>query len=423
MNIQRAMGVLCAWLLAAACSTRFADVIAVQNLPDASPEASPEASPGPAPDHCLELEAAQCAADTSEGCSLQPNRIGCVSTDPSCGLGSCAGGDPFVRRSGQVLFLHGAPFVFTGTVSWGLAWADDGCQVDAYSSQDEALAKTFDELAVMHMSVLRFWAFQSFAGASGTDFSRFDRLVARARSAGVRLIPVLENMHSDCTTGGSRDDAWFATGYQRPYGSYALSYRDYVGRVVRHFRDEPTIMAWELMHEAVGTQFTSLDAFAADMSSVVRTADPNHLIALGLDVSASPTLIATSVNGEVSNYFKLQDRPEIDLIDVHDFNAPDEAIPALTAQCRVIARALGKPIFVGAAAVKLNDASLASFAQRANQVERKLQAAIADDFRGFLVYDYVPGWSNPNFDFDSRSEDPLAGPSGVLARAAATLGH
>jgi hypothetical protein len=363
-----------------------------------------------AADPCAALSADSCAADTEDGCAFQPNPTGCASSDPTCGAGVCASGDPFVRRSGEALFLHGAPFTFVGTVSWGLAWADSGCQVAAYSSQQAALEPTFDALAAMHTTMLRFWAFQAYAGASGTDFSHFDRLVDAARAAGVRLIPVLENMHVDCSSGITPDDSWFAGGYEAPYGSYALSYRDYVAGLVAHFRDEPTIVAWELMHEATGSAFASLDGFAGDMTTLIRNADPNHLIALGLDDGDSD---ATSTDGATSNYYRLQNRDELDLVDVHDFSTTD-GLPAQLVLCQTIAHALGKPIFAGATGVKLSDTSAASFEQRSAQIQGKLEASFAASYRGFLVYDYVPSWPSPYYDFDSRAGEPLAGPGGVL---------
>jgi hypothetical protein len=368
-------------------------------------------------DPCAALSASECAADTQDGCSLQPNPAGCHSSDPGCGAGSCTSGDPFVRRSGEALFLHGEPFSFVGTVSWGLAWNDNGCEISGYASQAEALGPSFDELATMQVSVLRVWAFQSYAGASGSDYSHFDRLVDAARTAGVRLLPVLENMHADCTSGGARDDAWFTSGYKNPYGNYALSYRDYVAGLVAHFRDEPTILGWELMHEASAQQFSALDAFIDDMTSLVRRTDPNHLLAVGLNDGDAP---ATSTDGAPSNYFKLQNRSTIDLVDVQDFNAPDEPLPTQNALCRSIAHTLGKVAFVGAAGVKTTDSSAAALKIRATQIENKLNAARAAGFRGFLAYDYAPRWTNPLYEFDARPEEPLAGAEGVLARHAAS---
>jgi len=364
-------------------------------------------------DPCAALDAAACAANTADGCAFQPSPTGCSSSDVTCGAGVCASGDPFVRASGEALFLHGKPFTFLGTVSWGLAWSDT-CQVSKYPSQAAALGPTFDEFAAMHLSALRVWAFQSSAGDRGNDFSHLDALVNAARATGVRLILVLENMHPDCSSGVTLDDQWFASGYKSPYGKYALSYRDYVTGVVSHFSNEPTIMAWELMHEAGGNDFNALDAFAADMTALIRKLDTHHLIALGTENGTSP---ATSADGDPSNYFRLQSHPDVDLLDVHDFDLAGQ-FPAQFARCQQVAHALGKPIFAGATAVNLVDTSASSFELRAEQLDGKLQAAFQANFRGFLVYDYVPGWTTAKFDFDTRPTEPLSGPGGLLDQRA-----
>ncbi|MES1177438.1 MAG: hypothetical protein ABUL62_24160 [Myxococcales bacterium] len=400
-------GMLAALSLLGGCGTRYADVIVL----------GAGAGGGDAGgDVCLTHGAAECLLDTAHGCSFQPSPVGCLSSDLSCAGGQCRADDPFVHRFGESLFLHNDPFRFMGTVSWWISWQAGGCQVGAYPSQEAALTPTFDELAKMRMSGLRFWAFQSYAGASGTDYSHFDRVVARARAAGVRLMPVLESMYADCSASPARDDAWFASGYKSPYGSYALSYRDYVTGLVTHFRDEPTIFAWEMMHEAGGGDFARLDAFTGDISSLIRNIDHNHLIALGVN---NGNTAATSTEGENSNYFKLHAHDGIDLLDVHDFGNPDDAEPDQVARCRAIAHDLHKPIFVGAGAVDLADTSASAYAQRADRLSRKIEAARSDAFAGYFVYDYVPGWTNLTFDFDARPEEPLAGANGVLAQQAA----
>src|SRR6478735_652884 len=199
LRIAARRGVLAAAMFCAgACSSHAVDIITKPEVVDP----------------CAGLDQAQCAADTADGCSFQPSRVGCTSADPSCGPGVCQSGDPFVRRNGEQLFLHGKPFSFVGTVSWGLAWADDDCEIPIYASQADALGPSFTELATMRTSVLRVWAFQSYAGPTGKDYSHFDRLISAARAAGVRLLPVLENMHPDCTARTARDDAWFAGGYK-----------------------------------------------------------------------------------------------------------------------------------------------------------------------------------------------------------------
>lgn len=354
---------------------------------------------------------AACAADTANGCSFQPNEAGCLSTDPGCGAGVCRGGDPFVRRLGQTLWLHDSQFTFVGTVSWGIAWDPDGCRVSGFPDHEQALSSAFDQLAEMNISVLRFWAFQSFAGASGTDFANFERIVMHARRAGVRLIPVLENMHRDCSR-GTRDDSWFEAGYRVPQDN-PLSYLEYVRRIVSHFRNEPTILAWQLMHEARGSDFTALDTFVREVTREVRAVDQNHLLSIGADNGDSE---ATRIGGELSNYRRLHDKQEIDLIDVHDFDVPDEAFPETLMRTKEVADSLLKPIFVGASAVRLTGENSAAYALRASRVEAKIQAAFAKAFVGFLIYDYQPGWGPPGWSFDSRAEEPLAGTNGTIAR-------
>ena len=124
------LGVLSLAVLA--CGTRYTDPI--RREPDENGDAC-----------SAWTTASECNADTANGCSFQPNVVGCRVSDPDCPAGLCRSGDPFVRRSGETLFLHGAPYAFVGTVSWGIAWAPDDCRVLA--SQDEALVRTFDDLA------------------------------------------------------------------------------------------------------------------------------------------------------------------------------------------------------------------------------------------------------------------------------------
>ncbi len=388
-------------LLGSSCGTQFSDPI--QRLSEEQPE-----------DSCAARSTeSECLAEP--GCSFQPNQVGCDPADPTCPPGLCSSGDPFVRRFGDTLLLHDAPYRFVGTVTWGLAWANDGCQVSSLENQEQALSRTFSDLSGMRASALKVWAFQSFAGEDGRDYASFERIVDAARRAGVRLILVLENHYPDCTSGGLRNDAWYAGGYDAPYGDYSLSYPDYVAGLVEHFRDEPTILAWELMHEARGEDFAALDGFTERVSALVRGRDPNHLIALGTDAGDSQ---ATSRSGTVSNYRRLHEHQGIDLLDVHDFADETAPLPTSFSELSTISRTLDKPIFAGATAVELTETTPSAFELRAQRIEEKLTAATNAGFVGFLVYDYYPDWTDPGRQFDGRAGEPLAGPSGVLARHA-----
>ncbi len=383
-----------------ACGTRYADPIR-RGTDDTG-------------DACLAFTSeSECNANATNGCSFQPNVVGCHADDPTCPAGICRSGDPFVRRSGGTLSLHGAPYAFLGAVSWGIAWAPDGCKL--LGSLDEGIERTFADLVDARVSALKIWAFQSYAGPSGTDYSSFERVVGAARRAGVRLVFVLENHWGDCSSGGERNDAWYAGGFEQPYGAYPLSFPDYARGLVTHFRDEPTVLAWEIMHEARAEQFAPIDLFAERMSAVVGEADQNHLIALGLDNGDSP---GTSREGDPSSYRLLHEHAPIDLLDAHDFNTEGETLTESTAELAVLAASMGKPLFSGATGVVLADASPAALSARAAIVEDKLEAAVAAGVVGFLVYDIIPDWTEPTWSFDGRDGEPLAGPDGVLARHA-----
>ena len=185
--------------------------------------------------------------------------------------------------------------------------------------------------------------------------------------------------------------------------------------LVDHFRDEPTILAWELMHEERGEDAAPLYAFSEQMSALIRSRDQNHLIALGTDAGDSP---ATSRAGTPSNYRRLHALQSIDLLDAHDFSDESSPFPVSFAELSVISSELDKPIFAGASAVGLTGATSSAFELRARRVEEKLEAAVDAGFVGFLVYDYYPDWSDPGREFDGRAEEPLAGSDGVLARHA-----
>lgn len=326
-----------------------------------------------------------------------------------------------MRRTGQALRLHDEPYRFVGVNSWGIAWDEDGCKIGEFATQEAALTRTFDDWVAMQVAVARIWAFQSFAGPTGTDYSAFDRVVRYARRANIRLVLVLENMWADgCTPGEKRDDAWFASGYLAPYSNYTLSYSDYVLGLVNHFKDEPAILGWELMHEAGATDPVALNSFVSGMSALVRSSDPNHLIAIGVGGETA----ATSQEGNPSNYFALHAHATVDLIDHHDFNNPNIAFTEGQQTTLEIARSLNKPLFFGALAISVANTTTA-LDLRATQAKAKLDAAFDNGFAGVLLYDYYPDWTTTStrettLSFDSRASDPLGGPTGVIAQAAAS---
>ena len=141
----------------------------------------------------------------------------------------------FVYARETELRLDGDSYQFLGFNVYGLAndEAIFACGPSARHGEypDEYLQALFSTLSRQGVNTLRFWAFQSYTNG-GTDFSSLDRVIGYARQYNLKIIPVLENQWADCTEGGRKESAWYADGYNRPYGGYALSYRDYVQRIV-----------------------------------------------------------------------------------------------------------------------------------------------------------------------------------------------
>jgi mannan endo-1,4-beta-mannosidase len=351
--------------------------------------------------------------------------------------------DDFVTRSGSSFELGGKPFRFVGFNLYDAASSDlYSCSPSTHMS-DATLLSTMkylhDELGT---SVIRFWAYQTYT-QGGTDFSGMDRVVHDARSAGLRVIPVLEDGPGNCSTGtnnvskaASQDDHWYTQGYKQPYGSATLSYRDYVKVVARHYRDNPTIMAWMMMNEAETQTYnsggvTALADFALDIGTLIRSVDPHHLITLGTQGNGAP-------GGSGPDFTAIYRQPILDFVEVHDWarygsdteampGSVNGALPAVTSgECQsrtapiacsfAIAKQLGKPLVVGEAGIAATDA--AGRQRRATLFQAKISAAFADGASGYLVWQ-LNTQNTDGYAVIRSQSDPLVG---VLSATAKKLG-
>jgi len=241
----------------------------------------------------------------------------------------------FVARLGTAFALNGAPFPFVGANLYNAAgdptiYECGPWMGDPDRELDTWLAHARNDYGA---SVVRFWAFQSYT-RGGTNWQALDRVMRLARQHGLKVIPVLENQWADCTAGGYKFASWYAAGYLVPYDAYPLSYRDYVGRVVQRYRDEPAVAAWSLMNEAESQTRSGVEdpealyTFARDMSAYVKNLDSNHLVTLGVIGSGQP-----GVRGD--QYQRLHELPSIDVAEYHDGGASDEPLPGAPLRLKV----------------------------------------------------------------------------------------
>lgn len=229
---------------------------------------------------------------------------------------------PFVRASGTAFTLDGKPFFVTGVNNHYLTFAsqnevtrvlDDAVAMGANvvriilqpvtGSRDGKVptiwnwpnpAADASNLGVGRASLL-YWDTTRNAMTinDGPDgMQRIDFLIAEAGKRHLKLIVAFLDFW-DYTGGAQQMRAWYgSTDKSTFFFSDPRTKRDYkiwVAHVVRRinpltriaYRDDPTIMAWELMNEGNARPESLRLEWTAEMSAYVKSLDPNHMVSSG----------------------------------------------------------------------------------------------------------------------------------------------
>ncbi|RVW60062.1 Mannan endo-1,4-beta-mannosidase 5 [Vitis vinifera] len=178
----------------------------------------------------------------------------------------------FVQTRNTQFILNGSPFFFNGFNSYWMM------NVAADPSQRSKLSDVFSQATAARLSVCRTWAFndggtQALQISPGVYdervFQGLDFVISEARKNGVRLILSLSNNYKDF--GG------------RP--QYRVLTRiNTITRVA--YKDDPTIMAWELINEPrcqVDYSGKTINGWIQEMASYVKSIDNNHLLTVGME--------------------------------------------------------------------------------------------------------------------------------------------
>jgi len=158
---------------------------------------------------------------------------------------------------------------------------------------------------------VRTWGFNEVTSPSGTYYNlwsgstatlntganglqKFDTVVAAAKAHGIRLIVALTNNWSDYggmdvyvkQILGSADHDYFYSNSQ-----VISAFKTYVNGFVSRYKNEPGILAWELVNEprctgSTGTSSgtcttTTITNWISQISSYIKSIDSNHLISIG----------------------------------------------------------------------------------------------------------------------------------------------
>ena len=330
----------------------------------------------------------------------------------------------FVRVEGERFVLDGAPFAFLGA----------NVAVMHGPRHRDALEATLDAVAADGHRVIRVWALgegpaggeawrRDFAFRLGPEgwveasFRHLDRVLVAARERGLRVVLVLSNRWAD-HGGFSRYAAW--GGLLDPDASgdgsdgrlpdlrpaelaaffrcapcdeaFAAHLRRVVGRTNAltgvAYRDDPTLLAWELANEVAAHSEAGEEALVAWVrrhARAVRALDPHHLISAGH--------IGWRLRRGRAVWARVVGLEEIDYADSHAYPHRDPRVRSLAdlrawVDTRVqVARALGKPLVFGEVGVPL-DARRVRGRARAGWLRAFLARGRRDGVAGALVWIY-----------------------------------
>jgi hypothetical protein len=356
---------------------------------------------------------------------------GAASVEPSSGgrragqpvVGSADPVVPFISARATRLFDGRQPFYLRGFNLYNINGRGNcGYQIPDLDAELDAIGPA--------ANVIRGWFFQRLATDPETgklDWSVFDETLATLRERGVRVIATLADEWGACDGDAPRDRLtldWYQSGYRNaPYAPGAqLSYRDWVSAIVTRYRDDPTILAWQLMNEAEapvradGTcdeaaAVEALRAWAADVAGMVKDADANHLVSLG-------TIGGGQCGMRGPDYRTLHAIPEIDLCEHHDYR-DWQVVPDDLRYDLAVCHELGKPTFIGefgiSAAAFRGDLDARAIAIASKQASARRAGAV-----GSLVWAWRSDGDggSSTIGFDVGPGDPLLERLAAQARSA-----
>ncbi|KAL4087953.1 hypothetical protein PRIC1_012384 [Phytophthora ramorum] len=213
----------------------------------------------------------------------------------------------FVKTSGTAFEVDGEPFYIFGTNSY---WASE------INWSETDLAAIFTTMAQNDITVCRSMGFADLTTVGTTPYNivyqlwengvasintkdnglgYFDKVVAAAKAAGVKLVVPLVNNWSDYggmdvyvkQLGGKYHDDFYTD------AKIKAAYKKYIATFVKRYKENDTIMSWELCNECrcagsgggmpeSGTCTTkTINDWMTEMSAYIKSLDSNHLVATG----------------------------------------------------------------------------------------------------------------------------------------------
>jgi mannan endo-1,4-beta-mannosidase len=357
-------------------------------------------------------------------------------------------GDPFVRVAGHDLTLDRQPYHFVGanvTVMHG--------------PKNRAAAETVLAAAAQDgVRVARVWAFgegdadapawlrDNFLFRAGPDGwveggpKQLDRVIAAAGRAGVKLVITLANNWGDYGgvprylrwAGVRSDDPRAAYGAEDRFYSDAKMrgwYRAHLERLLKRrnaitgvpYRDDPTILAWELMNESTVATTAGAEArlgWVSEMAKDIHALDPHHLVTPGVSVYRTER--------ERRDWLAVCKLPEVDFCDAHFY--PEDLLKnrdtalleaALDDVVQLAHYVAEKPLVLGEFGVHGDVAGNWENQTRGYWMGRVLERLRFDGAAGGIVWLYQPAGGEDRRHGISVGDTAAEGPRAAIREAAA----
>jgi hypothetical protein len=309
---------------------------------------------------------------------------------------------PFLRREGFQLLLGGQPFRTLGVnkhelLSLYLADLLGRDRNEALTSARkslDALAQT--GMVALRVNALPFWPAEierTYFEARDVFWKRFEEMVSDCRQRGLKLIPVLmwHIAFPDLASESLQDFI------NHPRSKSRKLFESWVEDIVTRYRDDPTILFWELTNEANSTvdlkpmspqgvipprdltkpykhlvrnpaprnernnwSADELASFVRETTFLIKSLDPNHLVGTGFTLPrpsawhlwlgslrrAKKMDWTKDSEEEQANFIRLINPEPIDLISFHFYLDADETLDQILV-LKQVADELDKPIYAG----------------------------------------------------------------------------
>ncbi len=347
----------------------------------------------------------------------------------------------FLQRKGSQLILHGKPLrlVSVNKFDLFLRFLEGGeAKQQAVRAIEEAAKHGFSVIRFagvgFYPSHMRHWANEK------VYWGAFDELIQTAKQHGVRLIPVIHwnlylfpDMANECVQdmltnpdSRSRQYLWLYT-YQ----------------LVSRYRDEPTVLFWELTNEMnlgadleflspygrsdlnpvhEGTAYMRLRRdhftteqmipFLKEWATFIKQIDPNHLIGSGFSAPRPAAQHLRRAGGkgdwtedseqEMETYLRDTHPDPIDLLSIHfyrghdnmRFGNKDEDSPQALVAFQRAAQRIGKPLYIGETGDDYAQRPNAPFLQKVLEQAKNLNIPLV------LIWN----WMSPDDPYDVSAE-------------------